>query len=363
MIKAKGWTVAMAVAAGVAAGLCVAGCRAKEPAPAGEPTAAAPAPAPAPVKPIELSYAVFFPPTHIQCKVAAAWAEEIGTRSGGRVKINIYAGDSLTKAPQVYEAVVAGICDIGMSCFAYTRGRFPLLEGLDLPLGYPDGKTATRLATAMAAKYQPQETADTHLLYVHAHGPGILASRKPVRSLDEVKGLKVRATGLSATIVEKLGGVPVAMSQPEVYEALQRGVVDATLCPVETLKGWKQGEVIEAVTDSSAIGYTTSMFVTMNKDKWNQLPADVQALITEVSGEWVAKHGEAWDQADVEGAAFVKELGKETIALSPEEQARWTEAVKGILGDYVERMKAKGLPGEDLLNDLKAGLAEAAPAS
>ena len=50
------------------------------------------------------------------------------------------------------------------------------------------------------------------------------------------------------------------MSQPETYEALQ-GVVDATLCPIETLKGWKQGEVISSVTDSSVVGYTTAMFV------------------------------------------------------------------------------------------------------
>src|SRR5512138_721099 len=176
-----------------------------------------------------------------------------------------------------------------MSCFAYTRGRFPLLEGLDLPVGYPDGRTATQIADTMVRKYQPAELADVKVLYVHAHGPGILASKKAVRSLEDFKRLKVRATGLSSKIVESLGGTPVAMSQPETYEALAKGVVEATLCPIETLKGWKQGEAIQYVVDSSAIGYTTAMFVVMNQAKWSALPPDLQKIFTDVSAEWVGK--------------------------------------------------------------------------
>ncbi|MFO7975753.1 MAG: TRAP transporter substrate-binding protein [Candidatus Hydrogenedentota bacterium] len=303
---------------------------------------------------IKLSYSIFFPPTHIQCITAEEWAREIEKRTDGRVEITIYPGGSLTKAPDVYEGVVNGVSDIGMSCFAYTRGRFPLLEGLDLPLGYPDGATATRLANEMVEKYQPEEVADTHLLYIHAHGPGILASKKPVNKLEDMAGLKVRATGLSSKVVESLGGAPVGMSQPETYEALQKGVVEATLCPIETLKGWKQGEVIEYVIDTSCVGYTTAMFVTMNKDAWNKLPADIQQIFDEVNAEWIPKHGAAWDQADAEGREFVAGLGKQTISLDEEEQARWREKVEPILDEYVANMAAKNLPGEQFLADLQA---------
>lgn len=236
-----------------------------------------------------------------------------------------------------------------------------MLEGLDLPLGYPNGRVATQVATAMVQKYMPAEVADTHMLYVHAHGPGILASKKPVTTMEEVAGLKVRATGLSAKIVEHLKGSAVGMSQPETYEALQKGVVDATLCPIETLKGWKQGEVIESVTDSSVIGYTTAMFVTMNMAKWESLPADIQQVFTDVSAEWVAKHGDAWDQADQEGKAFVESLGHQIIPLSDEEKVKWVEAVKPILEEYVNACKEKGLPGDTFLADLKAMIA--APAA
>jgi len=335
----------VAVAVGCAAALAPTGCGRKAPQ-GGQPAK------------IELSYSIFFPPSHIQCKTAEAWAREIEKRTDGRVKITLYPGGTLSKAPQCYEGVVNGISDIGMSCLAYTRGRFPLMEGVDLPLGYPNGRAASRIATDIALKFKPKELADTHVLYFHAHGPGILASKKPVRTLDDLKGLKVRATGLSSKIVKSLGGTPVGMSQPETYESLQKGVVEATFCPIETLKGWKQGEVIECVTDTSAIGYTTAMFVVMGRAAWDKLPADVQKVFTEVSGEWVAKHGEAWDQADREGREFVTGLKRQFISLSDAEKKRWVEGVQPILADYVAATKAKGLPGAEVLKDIQDRLAK-----
>ncbi len=348
----KRW--AMAVGAVLVAGVCLTGCR-----PAGDNKSAEPA---KPAEVIKLSYSIFFPPTHVQCITATNWANEIQKRSGGRVQITIYPAGSLTKADQCYEGVIKGISDLGMSCFAYTRGRFPLMEGLDLPLGYPNGMTATRIANEMSRKYQPAELADVKMLYVHAHGPGILASKKSVKTLADLKGMKVRATGLSAKIVESLGGTPVAMSQPETYEALSKGVVEATLCPIETLKGWKQGEAIEYVVDSSAIGYTTAMFVVMNKEKWAKLPADVQKVFTDVSQEWIAKHGQAWDQADRDGREFVTQLKRQFITLPEAEQQQWKAAVKPILDSYVAKSKEKNLPGDALLADMQAEIAKATAA-
>jgi TRAP-type transport system periplasmic protein len=348
-MNSKQWTMA---AGGVAlAGVWLTACK-----PA---TETKPVEAVKPAETIKLSYSIFFPPTHVQCIAATNWAHEIEQRTGGRVKITLYPAGSLTKADQCFEGVVKGISDLGMSCFAYTRGRFPLLEGLDLPLGYPNGLTATRIANAMIGKYKPAELDDVHVLYVHAHGPGILASKKPVNTLADLKGLKVRATGLSAKIVESLGGTPVAMSQPETYEALSKGVVEATLCPIETLKGWKQGETIDFVVDSSAIGYTTAMFVVMNKEKWAQLPADVQKVFTDVSQEWIAKHGQAWDQADQAGREFVTQLKRQFIQLPDAEQQQWKDAVKPVLEDYVKKSKEKNLPGDTLLADVQAELAKA----
>jgi len=308
---------------------------------------------------INLTYSVFFPPTHVQCKLADEWAAEIGRRTGGRVGITVYPGGSLTKAPQCYQGVVDGASDIGQSAFAYSRGRFPLIEGLDLPVGYPDGASATRIANSLVMQFMPTEIQDTQMLYVHAHGPGILASKKPVKSLADFKGLKVRATGFCTKVVEYLGGSPISMSQGEAYEALQKGVVDATMCPIETLKGWKQAEVINCVTDSQCIGYTTAFFVTMNKEKWAALPADIQSIIKGVNQEWVAKHGQAWSAADVEGREYVKSLGKEIFALSDEEQSLWVSTVAPLMQDYAESTKKANVPGDAFAKALLSEVAQA----
>lgn len=302
---------------------------------------------------IKLSYSIFFPATHAQSIAAAEWAKEIESRTGGRVKITLYPGETLSKAPQCYDGVVAGVSDIGMSAFAYTRGRFPLLEALDLPVGYPDGRIATRIANEIQEKYNPAELSEVKVMYLHGHGPGILASQKPVTKLSDIAALKIRATGLSAKIVSSLGAVPVSMSQGETYEALQKGVVDATLCPVETLKGWKQGEVIKYVVDTRAIGYTTAMYVVMNRSKWEKLPEDIQKIFDEVNHEWIIRQGKAWDDSDSEGTAFVTSLGHQFVSLSEADQDGLVQAVKPILDEYAAAMDAKGLPGKAVLADIK----------
>ena len=302
------------------------------------------------------NYAIFFPATHLQAQTAEAWAKEIETRTDGQIKITMFPGGTLSNAAQTFEAVESGIADIGMSAFAYTRGRFPLLEALDLPMGYPDGVTATRIANDIVKKYQPEELAGVHTLYLHAHGPGILASKKKISTTSDLAGMQIRATGLSAKIVEALGGTPISMSQGDTYESLSKGVVDATFCPIETLKGWKQGEVIDYVVDTKSIGYTTSMFAVMNKDKWDALPADLQDIMTAVSEEWIVKQGEAWDEADAQGEAYVKELGKTFISLSDDANAALVDAMAPIYNAYTEATAEKGLPGEDVLADIRAGL-------
>ena len=307
----------------------------------------------------KLTYSVFFPPMHIQARTAVAWAEEIEKRSEGRVKITVHSGGSLTKADQCWQGVLNGISDIGMSCLAYTPGRFPLLEALDLPLWWPDGLTATRVATAMAAKYNPAELQGAKILYIHAHGPSILATKKPVRNLDDLKNMKIRGTGLSAGIAAALGATAVGMPQPETYDALQKGVVDGTLCPIETLKGWKQGEVIHYVTDTKVIGYTTAMFVAMNAKAWDSLPADLQEIFTEVSAEWVDRHGEAWNKADEEGDAFVRSLNREFVTLDAGQEEQWKAKVEPLLQAYLKQTEAKGLPGAEFLADIQAAIADA----
>jgi len=299
--------------------------------------------------PIKLNYSIFFPAPHKNTVLATEWAQEIEKRTNGAVKITIFAGGTLTPADKCYDGVVKGISDIGMSVLGYTRGRFPLSEVIDLPLGYKNGLAATKLINAYYQKFNPQEFNDVQVMYLHAHGPGILHTKKPVRNLDDLKGMKIVCHGLSAKVVGALGATPVAMPMPERYDALQKGVAEGGVNPIESLKGWKLAEVIKSTTENFGSAYSTGFFVVMNKDKWKSLPPDVQKVIAAVNLEWIEKTGKGWDEIDKEGKEFTLAKGNQVIALSKEEDEKWAKLVRPILDEYVANMKAKNLPGDDAL--------------
>ena len=303
--------------------------------------------------PIELRYANLFPPVHIHSKVFEAWGKEIEKRTGGKVKFTYYHGGTLLKGAKIYDGVLTGIADVGLSVFGYSRGVFPAIQAIDLPLAYPSGKVATRVINDFAKRFKPDELTKAKFLYLHAHGPGLLHSKKVVRTLQDLKGLKIRSYGFNAKVAELLGGVPVAMPQPGVYEALQKGVVDASLSPYEVLKGWKQAEVVKCTVESYSVGYTAGFFVVMNLKKWRSLPYDVQAVIEQVNAEWIPKQGEAWDKLDKMGKEFTIQKGNQIITLSKREAARWANAVKPVFDIYIKSASKKGLPARDYVNFLR----------
>lgn len=300
-----------------------------------------------------LTYSVFFPPVHVQTVLAVQWAKEIEKRTNGRVQVDVFPGGVLSGAAENYDCIINGVSDLGMSCLSYSRGLFPLMECLDFPMGYPDGKIATLVANDFLRHFMPKELEETHMLYLHAHGPGILAARKSTKTLDDIKKLSIRGTGITAQVIRQLGGNAVGLPQGETFEALRKGVVDATLCPIETLKGWKQGEVIDEVVSIPSIGYTTAMFVAMNKKTWNKLPDDIRQVILDVNKEWIPKHGQAWDDADQEGRTFVKNLGKHFSAFSVEEDAKAAKELEPLIQRWIAQAEAKGLPGREAIDFIR----------
>ena len=314
--------------------------------------------APAAAAPVELTYSIFFPAAHGQCQAAVAWAAEIEKRTAGQVKITVFPGGTLTKPNQAYDGVVKGISDIAMSVFAYSRGRFPVMEAVDLPMGYTSGLQATRVVNAFYGALKPKELNDVKVLYLHAHGPGLLHTQKPVRTLEDLKGLKIRSTGLSAKVVEALGAVPVAKPQNETYENLQKGVVEGTFGPIEVLKGWRQAEVIKSTTECDVVGYTTAMFVVMNRDKWNSLSNDQKAIFEAVDAEWIDVHGRKWDEVDQAGRAYTLSLGNAIVPLADAEKERWRSAVRPMIDQYAKEADAKGLDGQKIIATLKQAIAE-----
>lgn len=305
---------------------------------------------------VHLTYSIFFPPTHGQCLAGMEWAKEIERLTDGKVKITVFPGGTLTRPNQCYDGVVKGISDIGMSCFAYTRGRFPAMEALDLPLGYPDGMTATRVANAFYEKFKPAELEDVKVLYLHAHGPGLLHTQKPVKKISDLQNMKIRSTGLSAKVVAALGAVPVAMPQGDTYESLQKGVVEGTFGPIEVLKGWRQAEVVKYTTDCNSVGYTTTMFVVMNKAKWASLGPEIQSVFEATSRKWIDVHGHRWDQVDEEGRAYTTGRGNEILNLDEDQSNRWKDKVRPIIDDYISGATARKLDGKGYVQMLTGAI-------
>ena len=305
---------------------------------------------------VELKLAHFFPAVHpAETELIQPWAAAVEEATGGRVKITSYPGETLAKANDIYAGVVDGIADIGLSCFAYTRGRFPVLEAFELPgIVYENSKVASKVAWEGIQALNPKEVQDTKLLMVFATGSGDLFTKTPVRTMEDLQGMLIRGTGLSAKTLQALGAVPEAMAQSEAYEALQKGVVQGNLGPMEILKGWKNAEVTDYITKTPFM-YNTLFFITINLDKWNSLPADVQEAFLAVNEEFFENTAMGlWDWQNQEALDYaVGEMGMEVIELSQEETDRWIRQVEPIQQEYLTGTQNKGLPGQDALDLVK----------
>lgn len=304
-------------------------------------------------EPVELKLAHFFPSTHpAETQLIQPWAKAIEEATEGRVVITSYPAQTLLPANEIYNGVIDGIADMGMSCFSYTRGQFPVLEVFELPgITYMNSKVASNVAWEGIQQLNAEEVQDTKLMMVIATGPGDLYTKTPVKTLNDLQGLEIRATGLSAKTLEALGAAPVAMAQSEAYEALSKGVVKGNLGPIEVLKGWKQAEVTNNLTLTPFL-YNTLFFVTMNKDKWNALDSEDQEIIEAINEQFFNEVGaNLWDSQNEDALKWAtEEQGMEVITLSEEEQNQWKSLLKPIQDEYVTKMNEEGLDGQEILD-------------
>ena len=307
-------------------------------------------------KKVELKLAHFWPSTHpAETQLVQPWATEIEKASNGQVKITSYPQNSLAQPEAIYKAVKSGIADIGISCFSYTRGQFPVSEVFELPgITYNNSQVASRVAWEGIQEFNPKEVQDTKLLMVLTTGPGDLYTKKPVRKLEDIKGMEIRATGLSAKTLECVGATPIAMPQSDAYDALSKGMVKGNLGPIEVLQGWKQAEVTKYITKSPFL-YNTLFFVTMNKDKWDSLSPDNQKVVEEVTAKFFDEVAAGlWDKQNEDAMnGAIKENQMEIITLSPAETERWIKLVEPVQADYVTRMSKIGVDGQKILDRVK----------
>ena len=293
---------------------------------------------------IKLTSANYLPVPHDFTGLQDEWGKEIMARSNGRVEITYYSGGSLVKAPQVPDALEQGIADIAFSHIGYNRGRFPVSEVLDLPMGYPTGWVGSHVATDFINKYKPKEWESFHLLLVNAGTTaGLMTRNKQVTKLEDLQGLTLRGAGEVASAINALGATARDIPMAEMYDSVSKGVVDGTLVGIETLKTFKMADVCKYTTFAWQVGNMYTFYLAMNKAKWDALPNDIKKIFTEVSEEYAEKYAVKWNNIDVNGINYSLSIpGNEVITLSDAEGQKFNAAVQPVLGQYVDNMVAAG---------------------
>lgn len=293
---------------------------------------------------IKLKLANYFPTTHMNSVMLAKYCEELNKKLAGKVEITQYTGGTLLTAPKMAAGVATGIADIGFSHCSYTRGRFPVMEIMELPLGFPSPWIAGHVSNDFYNKFKPKEWDGYHLIVFSTSPVNVLQTlSKPVKTLEDLKGMKIRGTGRIGDIAKALGAVPMPVEIVDTYEALRRGVVEGNFGPLEQLKGFKIGEIEKYVTASWHIGSVFSFYLVMNKAKWNSLPADVQKTITEYSiNDFLPRWLVEWNAIDIEGREWFLKQGGQVVPLSDAESARWVKAADPVIGDFKKDMVSKG---------------------
>lgn len=305
-------------------------------------------------KTYKLNFASFTPPrAFIYTKGYVPWLKEIEKRTNERVKIKLFPSQSLVKARDSYDAVVNGIADISYGVHDWNPGRFPLSSVFGLPFMSPESQAGHRVANELVKKYPEMaaEFKDVHLLFLWVSNPGELhTSNRPVRAMEDMKGLKIATTATYSRALNLLGGVPIALPHSEYYMAMEKGVIDAVGLPWGAFYAMKIVEVTEYHTHIHMGG--AAMWTAMNKNTWNRLPKDIQDIITQVTKEMMPHTLTKATTLEVyAGLKTIKSKGREVIELSPDEMNRWRETVKPLWNEWAQSMEAKGLPGRAVLKD------------
>ena len=301
---------------------------------------------------IKLSYANFPPAPTFPCVQMERWKTEVEKRTNGKVKVDTYPGSTLLNPKNMFDGVIAGTADIGCLATSYQPGAFPVVEAIDLPLGWPSATVASVSLWDLVDKYKPKELEKVKVITMFTCPPANIMSMKPVLSLGDIKGYELRASGTGAKILEILGAAPVAMPQSDVPEALQKGVIKGNVSSLEVMKDFKYAEYCHYVTSNVNL-FVVSFAVVMNQAKWNSLPDDVKKVIDDMRKEQAIWTGQYVDNHVNEAMKWSKETHKVQVNTLPKaELDKWYALLNPMMDKYLKDYEARGIPTKAILGDV-----------
>jgi TRAP-type transport system periplasmic protein len=299
---------------------------------------------------ISLTYANFPPATTFPCVQMERWVKEVEKRTNNVVSVKTFPGGTLLPAKNIFDGVITGTADIGNFAMSYQPGRFPVSEAVDLPIGFSSARAASLALLDLVEKY-PKEFEKVKLLTLFTCPPADFMTTKPVRSLKDLKGMELRVSGTGADAVKRLGGIPIAMPQSETPEALQKGVVKGVVSSMEILKDFNFAAYCPYATDTNL--FVVTFAVVMNQGKWDSLPADVKKVIDDMKREQAEWTGKYVDDHVKEALTWSKEkYNHQVIQLPAADKAEIPKLVKPMTDEYIKRVTAQGVSGQQVINDL-----------
>jgi TRAP-type C4-dicarboxylate transport system substrate-binding protein len=301
---------------------------------------------------IRLTYANFPPAPTFPCVQMERWKQEVEKRTGGKVTVDTFPGGTLLDDKNMFDGVLAGTADIGCFCMAYQPGRFVVTNALSLPLGIPDARTGSLVLMDLYETYKPASFADVVVLTMFTTAPANIMSKRPIRNLDDIQGMDLRASGGAGDLLKAWGANAVGMPMSATPEALQKGVVQGLFSSLEVMKDLKFAEICKYVTMTDTVIYPFA--VVMNKDSWNRLPDDIQRVFNDLRFDQCEWTGTYMDNHVDEAVRWSKQTHQvEFIALSPEQKTQWDNRLDRIVASWIKDAREKGFPAEKIVSDIR----------
>ena len=290
------------------------------------------------------------------------WVEKVEKATKGRVAIEVYYANTLSKGPSNWEAAKTGLADIAWAFHGYWPGMTPLADVVTLPfLPFRNGEHASASLWQLYEKYPSlaNQFNQNKVLFLYTTSPYfVINSKREIKTMNDLKGLKIRVPGGPPTeSLKLLGATPVSMPFSDTYVNLEKKVIDGMGTCFNGMIAFKLWEVVKFYTYAPL--YVSYFSLAMNWNTWNRLPADVQKQIESVSGLVAAKSwGKSYDLADKEGPGMVKSSNHEMVeyTVGQKEVAKWKETAQPLYRKWLDDNKA--FPDAQKILDTALKLAE-----
>jgi TRAP-type C4-dicarboxylate transport system substrate-binding protein len=301
----------------------------------------------------EIKLHSFVPPTHvIWAEVLTPWTQEVARRSNNKLTVRLFPSMQLGgRPPELYRQTVQGITDATFTLPGYTSADFPMMALTELPGTATSADDGTKKLWANLDKFLARDFKDTKVLMLwNSDTASLMSKNKPLRTLDDLKGLKIRTPSAAQSAqLTALGATPIDMPVTQIYNSLDRGVIDATMIPMSAALDFKLIEVAKYFTVNAPLG-RSPFLVALNKARYDKLPADLKKVIDDTTGLNLSLKGAAaYDRQNNASIDAVKK-DRELITLSDQERQRWVAAFRPLIQQKADEGEKAGLPARGLIN-------------